>query len=118
MSPICIDQEVEVVHHPVAHHSENHIAVSLLEKYPGSSEVIGGKMQRMRALNEWAINFSKQLATSGDTVGGHVPAALLNGLTEVHGDGPTQSTILVKDVGTGSALEEPTALKTSSAKTL
>ncbi|KAK8672631.1 hypothetical protein V6N13_110996 [Hibiscus sabdariffa] len=70
------------------------------------------------ALNEWAINFSKQLATSGDTVGGHVPAALLNGLTEVHGDGPTQSTILVKDVGTGSALEEPTALKTSSAKTL
>ncbi|KAK9031348.1 hypothetical protein V6N11_032731 [Hibiscus sabdariffa] len=147
VNPICIDQEVEVVHHPVAHHSNNHTVVSLVDKYPGSSEAIGGKMQRVRGaagralnssvrrgvnikkpagvrslsqspLSEWAVNFSKQLAASGDTVGGHVPIQPMNGLSEAPGDGLLQSPVRVEDVGTGSALEERTDVETSSASIL
>ncbi|KAK9037106.1 hypothetical protein V6N11_022028 [Hibiscus sabdariffa] len=124
VNPICIDQEVEVVHHPVAHHSNNHTTVSLVDKYPGSSEAIGGKMQRVRGaagralnssvrrgvnikkpagvcslsqspLSEWAVNFSKQLAASGDTVGGHVPVQPMNGLSDAPGDGLLQSPVRV-----------------------
>ncbi|KAL4285073.1 hypothetical protein GQ457_16G011210 [Hibiscus cannabinus] len=122
VKPICVDQEVEVVHHPVAHHSDNHNVVSLVDKYPGSLEVIGGKMQRVRGaagralnssarrgfnikkpagvrplsqspLSEWAVNFSKQLAVSGDTVGGHVLIQPMSGLSEAPGDGLRQSTV-------------------------
>ncbi|KAK8659634.1 hypothetical protein V6N13_029831 [Hibiscus sabdariffa] len=147
VNPICIDQEVEVVHHPVAHHLNTHTAVSLVDKYPGSSEAIGGKMQRVRGaagralnssvrrgvnikkpadvhplsqspLSEWAVNFSKQLAASGDTVGGHVPIQPMNGLSEAPGDGLLQSPVRVEDVGTVSALEEQTDLETSSVSIL
>ncbi|KAL4291177.1 hypothetical protein GQ457_14G014560 [Hibiscus cannabinus] len=117
VKPICVDQEVEVVHHPVAQHSDNHTAVSLVDKYPGSLEAIGGKMQRVRgaagrALNSSArrgVNIKKptgQLAASGDTVGGHVPIQPMTGLSEVPGDGLLQSTIRVEAVGTGTTVHE------------